>query len=62
MSIEKIVLLEKQNEKISQLKTAIGSLEKLIDQQPFLYVFLKTALKYLRKRVKFEQIIIDNNS
>ncbi len=49
------------NDKINQLKCCLGSIEVLVEQQPFLYLFLKPTIKYLRARIKFEKIILTNN-
>lgn len=48
-------------QRINELKITIGALEKLIKQQPFLYLFLRPTLKYLRGRVKLEKMIIKHN-
>lgn len=41
--------------RIEELKVAIGAIEKLVDQQPDTYIFLRFTLRVLKAKLKAEK-------
>lgn len=41
--------------RIEELKVAIGAIEKLVDQQPDTYIFLRFTLRVFKAKLKAEK-------